>query len=199
MNTEKNKEDIDKIISSFKELYDNNKKLSKFSMSDISEKSNILIGKLYSLFNCKEEIAIYIIEKSVNEIFLIFDEETSSDTQLGDQLKIFLSLQLEFLGPNINLINDFLLELANPFSDFSKFVNSKKIKYTNFLTEIITKNFGKKNVLFQLSIPLIVRTFMVFNIAVLKYWENDKSEGKMKTLGFIENGVKNFMVIATLM
>ncbi|MFN8672962.1 MAG: hypothetical protein U0457_12890 [Candidatus Sericytochromatia bacterium] len=193
------KETFENIIFTFKDLYKEKKSLSNISLQEIADKSDIHIGKIYSLFNGKTDVAIALIENIINEIFITFDEESEKDTPLGDKLKIALSLQLEFLGPHADLINELTLSLVNPFSEFSNFVNKLKNKYINFLTELLENNFKGKNLIRTLTIPLIVRSFLVFNVTVIKYWEADKSEGKKNTLSFIENGVKNFMVVSALL
>lgn len=192
------KDEFEKVISSFSSLYADKKSIDKISMSEIADNSGVAIGKIYSIFNSKEDIAVSLIEKSINEVFVIFDDETEPSWHLGDKLKAFISLQLEFIGPNATLINELLISLVNPFSPFSHLINETKVKYFSFLDTLIKKSYDKNNFFIGLSTPLIVRTFMAFNLSVLKYWENDKSEGKQNTLSFIEKGVKNFMVITAI-
>lgn len=192
------KDEFEKVISSFSSLYADKKSIDKISMSEIADNSGVAIGKIYSIFNSKEDIAVSLIEKSINEVFVIFDDETEPSWHLGDKLKAFISLQLEFIGPNATLINELLISLVNPFSPFSHLINETKVKYFSFLDTLIKKSYDKNNFFIGLSTPLIVRTFMAFNLTVLKYWENDKSEGKQNTLSFIEKGVKNFMVITAI-
>lgn len=192
------KDEFEKVISSFSNLYADKRNLDKISVTEIASDSGVTIGKIYSIFNSKEDIAVSLIEKAVNDVFVIFDDETDPSMHLGDKLKAFISLQLEFIGPNANLINELLVSLVNPFSPFSHLVNETKVKYFSFLDTLLKKNFDKSNFLINLSTPLIISTFMAFNLSVLKYWENDKSDGKQNTLSFIENGVKNFMVITAI-
>lgn len=192
------KDEFEKVISSFRSLYADKKSIDKISMSEIADNSGVAIGKIYSIFNSKEDIAVSLIEKSVNEVFVIFDDETEPSMHLGDKLKAFISLQLEFIGPHAILINELLISLVNPFSSFSHLINETKVKYFSFLDTLIKKSYAKNNFLINISTPLIISTFMAFNLSVLKYWENDKSEGKQNTLSFIEKGVKNFMVITAI-
>lgn len=195
------KEEINSLMFALREAYDEKKSFEKLYISDLAEKTGIPIGKIYANFNDKEDIALEVIKKSVYDIFVTFDEEVGIETHLGDKLKIFLSLQLEFFGPYFHLTKELLPGLLlNPFSKISLFLIKTRYKYIDFLSELFQTSLKKSDFIFKtFTLPALTNAFLLFNIAVFQYWENDKSEGKQNTLNFIEKGTKNFMVMSALL
>lgn len=188
-------ESMEEVFSTFRELYEEKKDLSKISMSEISEKSGVHIGTLYGMFSDKSDVALGMLEQKIQEILVTFDEDTDKEMPLGEKLKAFISLQLEFIGPYLKLIRELI---THPIST-SNFMLKVKSKYIGFLSELFEEYFkGKNNLLKELAVIGLSNSFLAFNLTVVQYWEFDKSEGKKNTLNFIESGVKNFMVVSSL-
>lgn len=186
---------LEEVFLAFRELYEDKKDISKISMSDISEKSGIHIGTLYGMFTDKFDLALSMLEQKIQDVFVTFDEDTDESIPLGDKLKSFISLQLEFVGPYLKLIRELM---SHPISTSSVMLRAKN-RYVGFLSELFSEYFkDKSNLLKEIAIFGLSNSFLAFNLTVIQYWEFDKSEGKKNTLSFIENGVKNFMVVSSL-
>jgi len=190
------KEEIDKIIYSFKELYNEKKSLANININDIVNSSGFNIGKIYSTFESKEDIAVNLVKKTIEDIFNTYDEEVDKTMSLGDKLKAFISLQLEFIGDIYPLFRELLLQSLNPFSEAHNYYIQVKKKYFNFLKDLICEN---KNPFFKdILISTLINSFIIFNMTVFLFWEKDNSLGKEETLKYIEKGVKNFVVMIAL-
>ena len=194
------KEEINSILMALREVYAEKKSYAKVHMNDIVEKSGVPIGKIYANFTDKDDIAVALIKKAFYDIFVTFDEEAGKDMTPGDKFKIFLSLQLEFLGPDFHLFKELLPGALIPFSRFSGFLTETRTKYLDFISELFLNNIYKTDLIFRtITLPALTNSFLLFNLSVLQFWENDKSEGRQSTLNFIEKGVKNFMVMSALL
>jgi len=190
------KQEIDKIINSFKEIYLEKKKLNDININEIVNLSGIHIGKIYSAFESKEDIALHLIKKTIEDMFITFDEEIDNTMTLGDKLKSFLSLQLEFIGEIYPLIKEIILDIVNPFSKVHDYYYQLRKRYFNFIKDLIIEN---NNTFFKdILISSIINSFIIFNITVFSFWEKDNSAGKEETLKYIDKGVKNFVVMITL-
>lgn len=194
------KEEINSILIAMREVYAEKKSYDKVHINDLVEKSGVSIGKIYANFRDKDDIAIGLIKKSIYDIFVTFDEETDNEMPPGDKFKVFISLQLEFLGPDFHLLKELLPGAFLPFSKFSGFLNEIRIKYLDFISELFLNNIYKTDLIFRnITLPALTNSFLLFNLSVLQFWEKDKSEGKQSTLNFIEKGIKNFMVMSALL
>ncbi|GIW21868.1 MAG: hypothetical protein KatS3mg068_0875 [Candidatus Sericytochromatia bacterium] len=190
------KEEIDKIIYSFKELYQDKKSLDKITMNDIVSSSGVSMGKIYSLFESKEDIALHLISKRIEDIFITFDEEVDNTMTLAEKLKTFISLQLEFISDIYPLVKDMTLDIVNPFSKVHDYYSHLRKKYFNFMKDLIIEN--KKTFFKDILISTLINSFIIFNITIFSFWEKDNSPGKEETLKYIDKGVKNFIVMITL-
>lgn len=190
------KEDIDKIIYSFKEIYHEKKNLDDINISDIVNISGFHIGKIYSAFESKEDIALHLIKKTIEDIFITFDDEIDDSMPLGDKLKAFISLQLEFLSDIYPLVKEMLLQVVNPFSESHDYYMQLRKKYFNFMKDLIYQN--KNPFLKDILISTLINSFIIFNMTVFSFWEKDNSSGKEETLKYIDKGVKNFVVMISL-
>ncbi len=194
-----NKDETMAVLESFRDLYKQKKSYRNISLNDIAEKSGINLGHIYANFIDKDDIAISLIKKDLHDIFITFDEEVDNSLIFSDKFKIFLSLQFEFLGSDYNLIKELLPYSIIPFSQFFNFVNYTRKKYLDFISELIKIDSVKTNTLIKtLKTPAIANSLLIFNIAVLRFWENDKSNGKQDTLNYIDKGVKNIMVASAI-
>lgn len=190
---------IEEIFFTIKELHLTKHAIHKISIADIANKSGVHSGKIYSLFENKEDIFLKFIEKKVNDVFITFDEETDEEMPLGEKLKILVSLQLEFIGPELKMIKELLPQILNPFSNPAKVLARVKNKYLDFVSELFLKKVMDKNFLLKnVAVITMTNAFLAFNLSVLQYWELDKSESKKNTLNLIEKGIKNFMVVYAL-
>ncbi len=200
MNLEANDKDENSILNALKEAYGEKKAYDKVHMSDIIRHSGVAIGKIYANFTDKDDIAIGLIKKSIYNVFITFDEEIELKMPLGDKLKVFLSLQLEFIGPHLNLIKELLPKALIPFSNFNGFISDTRTRYLDFISELFLNNVNKNNFLFRaVTLPVITNSFLLFNLSVLQFWSKDNSEGKQSTLNFIEKGIKNIMITTVLL
>jgi AcrR family transcriptional regulator len=194
------KEEINAIFMAFKEIYAEKKSYDQIHINDLSERSGIPIGKIYANFTDKDDIAIGLIKKAVYEMFITFDEETDPDMPLSDKLKVFVSLQLEFLGPDFHLLKELLPGALLPFSTLAGFLSQTRSRYLDFISELFLNNIHKADLIFRtITLPALANSFLLFNLSVLQFWEKDKSEGRQSTLNFIEKGVKNFMIMSALL
>lgn len=191
----RDKQDEMNVIKAFRELYSEHKHYNNISMNQISEKSGINIGHIYANFQGKEDIVITLLKKDIYDIFLTYDEEADKSIPVSDKLKIFMSLQFEFLEPDYKLIKDIIPYSLNPLSPFFSFNSEIRKKYINFVSELFEENLKTTNNLIKkATVPIIANSFLAFNLTVLNYWDHDKSEGKQDTLNYIDKGLKNFMV-----
>ncbi len=196
----KNKDEVNAVLLALRSAYHEKKSYNKIKISDISEKSNIHIGTIYANFTNKDDIAISLIKKDIYDIFITYDEEIENSMPVSEKLKIFLSLQMEFLGSDLKMIRELLPYGLQPFSNFSDLLLENRKKYNDFLYQLFLNNFKKSTFIFKnITLPVITNAFLAFNLSVLQFWLNDKSEGKQSTLNYIEKGVKNFMIMSTLL
>ncbi|MBC7473427.1 MAG: TetR/AcrR family transcriptional regulator [Candidatus Sericytochromatia bacterium] len=196
----KNKDEVNAVLLALRSAYHEKKSYSKIKISDISEKSNIHIGTIYAHFTNKDDIAVSLIKKDIYDIFITYDEEIEDGMPASEKLKIFLSLQMEFLGSDLKMIRELLPFAIQPFSTFSDLLLENRKKYNDFLYQLFLNNFKKSSFIFRnVTLPIITNTFLAFNLSVLQFWLSDKSEGKQSTLNYIEKGVKNFMIMSTLL
>ena len=194
------KEEVNEILLAMREIYYEKKSYSNIAISELAEKSNVPIGKIYTYFTNKDDIAISLIKKAIHDIFVTFDEEVEKASPVSDKIKVFLSLQLEFLGPELKLITELVPHALQPFSGFSSLLIETRKRYLDFLSQLFLSNFNKPTFIFKnISLPIITNSFLLFNLSVFQFWQGDKSEGKQNTLNYIEKGVKNFMVMSTLL
>ena len=196
----KNKDEVNAVLLALRSAYHEKKSYNKIKISDISEKSNIHIGTIYAHFTNKDDIAVSLIKKDIYDIFITYDEEIEDGMPASEKLKIFLSLQMEFLGSDLKMIRELLPFAIQPFSTFSDLLLENRKKYNDFLYQLFLNNFKKSSFIFRnVTLPIITNTFLAFNLSVLQFWISDKSEGKQSTLNYIEKGVKNFMIMSTLL
>lgn len=194
-----NKEEVMNVLHAFRQLYSEHKHYNNITMSQISEKSGINIGHIYANFKDKEDIIITILRKDIHDIFITYDEEADKSIPISDKLKIFMSLQFEFLEQDFQLIKHITPHYLNPLSPFFNFASEVRKKYLGFVAELFEENLKTTNNLVKkLVVPLIANSFLTFNLTVLNYWDHDKSEGKQDTLNYIDKGLKNFMVASAI-
>jgi AcrR family transcriptional regulator len=194
------KDEINSIFMALREVYNEKKSYKQVHINDLVEKSGVPIGKIYANFTDKDDIVLSLIKKSIYDIFVTFDEEVDPQMPPSDKLKVFVSLQLEFLGPDFHLLKELLPGALVPFSNFANFLNQARTKYLDFISELFLNNLHKTDMIFRtMTLPALTNSFLLFNLSVLQFWEKDKSEGKQSTLNFIENGIKNFMVMSALL
>ncbi|MFN8576172.1 MAG: helix-turn-helix domain-containing protein [Candidatus Sericytochromatia bacterium] len=193
------KEEVLLILNAFRQLYSENKHYNNITLNQISEKSGINIGHIYANFQDKEDIVITLLKKDIHDIFITYDEEVDKSLPIHDRLKIFMSLQFEFLEQDYKLIKDILPYALNPISPFFTFANETRKRFLNFVSELFyEKSVDKNNLIKKATVPIIANSFLVFNLTVLSYWDNDKSVGKQDTLNYIDKGLKNIMVASAM-
>jgi len=194
-----NKNEIEKIFSALVELYNQDKSYNKIRMSDIAEKSEIHLGKIYANFNDKDEIIINFFEKLVYDVFTTFDDDIDKDMPLTEKLNVFWGLQLEFITPHLKLIKDVLPRTFVPLSKYAQFLDKIRKKYINFVSELFLELNNKNDMFYKMFIlQALANSFMFMNISLFGIWENDKSESKKDTLKFIEKSIKNFVIVSGL-
>lgn len=195
----KNSEDALSVLHAFRQLYIENKSYNNISINQIADRSGIHVGHIHALFEGKDDIAINIIKKDIYDIFMTYDEEVDQSIPVSDRLKIFMSLQFEFLGPDYKLIKELIPHAAIPLTPFFSLANETRKRYLNFVSELFRENLNKTNTLIKMvTIPAIANSFLAFNLTVLRFWENDKSDGKQDTLNYIDKGLKNIMVVSAM-
>lgn len=195
-----NKDEVTAVLNSFRELYKEKKTYRNISITEIAQKSGVTLGHIYSNFQSKDDITLSLIKKDIHDIFITFDEEVDASLTMSDKFKIFLSLQFEFLGPDYKLIKELLPYGFIPFSQFSNFANDTRKRYLDFISELINTDSPKLNPLIKMiKVPAIANSLLAFNLAVLRYWGTDKSEGKQHTLNYIDKGVKNIMIASAML
>lgn len=194
------REEVNIIVQALREAYSQKKSYKLIQIKDIVEHSKIPLGKIYAYFTDKDDILAELIKKDIFDIFITFDEEVDLNMDISDKLKAFISLQLEFIGQDLDLIKEAMPMAFVPFSHFSNLINDSKNKYLDFLGELFLNKINKNNFLTKnITVPALSNSFLLFNISVLQYWQNDKSEGRENTLNFIEKGIKNFMLMSAIL
>lgn len=193
------KEEVLIILNAFRQLHNEHKHYNNITLNQISERSGINIGHIYANFQGKEDIVITLLKKDIHDIFITYDDEVDKSISVSDRLKIFMSLQFEFLEPDYTLIKDIIPYALNPMSPFFTFASETRKKYINFVSELFSENLNDSNNLIKrATVPIIANSFLAFNLTVLRYWDNDKSVGKQDTLSYIEKGLKNIMVASAM-
>jgi AcrR family transcriptional regulator len=193
------KEEVLIILNAFRQLHNEHKHYNNITLNQISERSGINIGHIYANFQGKEDIVITLLKKDIHDIFITYDDEVDKSISVSDRLKIFMSLQFEFLEPDYTVIKDIIPYALNPMSPFFTFASETRKKYINFVSELFSENLNDSNNLIKrATVPIIANSFLAFNLTVLRYWDNDKSVGKQDTLSYIEKGLKNIMVASAM-
>jgi AcrR family transcriptional regulator len=80
------------------------------SMQDIAEAAEFSVGKLYTLFECKEDIYAKLMDIRGEEIYALTKEAHSGKGTAWDKIKRNLTALLEFVDSHKELINIFIYQ-----------------------------------------------------------------------------------------
>lgn len=157
----------------------------------IARKAAIAEGTVFNYFRTKEDIALFFFEEEVDHaIKAVRDDPRLRKAPLEEKLFTLIHSQLEFLAPYERFIGAALLHALNPASHlgaFSHRAQQLRHRYLAFVAELIedSSRKQKKDALSWLA----PEAFWIYYLGVLLFWLYDTSDGKQRTLAFLDRSL----------
>jgi AcrR family transcriptional regulator len=157
----------------------------------IARKASIAEGTVFNYFRTKEDIALFFFEEEVDHaITAVRDDPRLRKASLEEKLFKLVHSQLEFLAPYERFIGAALLHALNPASHlgaFSHRAQQLRHRYLTFVAELIEDSSPKQKK--DALSWLVPEAFWIYYLGVLLFWLYDTSDGKQRTLAFLDRSL----------
>lgn len=158
----------------------------------IARKAGIAEGTVFNYFRTKDDIALHFFEQEVEHaIKSVRDNARLSKASLEEKLFALIQRQLEYIAPYERFIGNALVEALKPSSKLgilSHRAQALRLRYVAFVEDLMEAAIPKKR-----FIPIrwwAPDAFWVLYLATLLFWLHDTSDGKQKTLAFLDRSLK---------
>lgn len=157
----------------------------------IARKAGIAEGTVFNYFRTKDDIALHFFEEEVDHAMTSVRENARlARAPLEEKLFALIQRQLEYLAPYERFIGSAFIEALKPSSKLglSHRALALRYRYIAFVEEIMEGALPKKR-----FVPLrwwAPDAFWVLYLATLLFWLHDTSEGKQRTLEFLDRLLK---------
>jgi AcrR family transcriptional regulator len=158
----------------------------------IAREAGIAEGTVFNYFRTKDDIALHFFEQEVEHaVSAVRGNARLSRAPLEEKLFALIQRQLEYLEPYERFIGSALVEALKPSSRLGVFghrAQALRHRYIGYVEDMMEDALPARQ--FRLMRLWAPDAFWVFYMATLLFWLYDDSDGKQKTLAFLDRSLK---------
>jgi AcrR family transcriptional regulator len=159
---------------------------------EISKRAKIAEGTLFNYFPTKEDLSLYFFQKGTDDLIAWFRSNTElQKAPLSEKLFAIIHRQLEQIAPYEDFIGSVFFRSLQPKSKLNALSlesQQHRIKYLCFIGELLDEATRRKEIP-QLG-DIGAYGVGLFYIGIVTFWLHDTSQGKQKTLAFLDRSLK---------
>jgi len=166
------------------------KGFAQATTKEIARRAKIAEGTVFNYFDTKDDIALYFFEREVDHaIEAVRANASLRKASLEERLFALIQCQLEYLAPHERFIWTAIVRALQPASSLGLSARAVALRqrYLAFVEELIADSVPSGRV--NMHAWIAPHVFWMFYIGVLLFWLNDTSDGKQRTLAFVDRSL----------
>jgi AcrR family transcriptional regulator len=178
-----------RILTAALDLFET-KGFAATTTKQIARRAGIAEGTVFNYFQTKDDLALYFFEREVDHaIESVRADKKLRNAPLEERLFALIQYQLEYLLPHERFLWAALMRALQPTSTIAIGTQAFALRqrYLAFVEELIADSQPRDGV--NTTTWIAPHVFWIYYIGVLLFWMNDTSEGKQRTLAFVDRSL----------
>ena len=157
---------------------------------DLAAEASIATGTLFNYFPGKEQLALALIDESLEAAGKEFAESRREGESIEEALFAHVAIALRHLRPHRSYVGDVVETTLSPFADGAGTADSLRVRHLETVSAIIERHASPST---PLPSAVIMHLYWTMYLGVLAYWAKDESPNQEDALVLLDQALRLFV------